>query len=70
MFKNRIEVLVKAKNYELQQQRVLAMEAAKLIMIDKQHLIQTYFNQEAHVLVSEFRKMLDLIDFYERIVKE
>ena len=35
LFKKRIQVLVKAKNYELQSQRILAMEAAKMIARDK-----------------------------------
>lgn len=35
LFKKRIQVLVNAKNYELQSQRVLAMEAAKQIVVDK-----------------------------------
>ena len=46
------------------------MEAAKKIAVDKSQIIQNYFNSEAHCLVSEFRKMMDLIEFYERIVKE
>jgi len=70
IFKKRIQVLVNAKNYELQCQQLLAMEAAKGIVIDKQNMTQRYFNMEANCLVTEFRRSCDLIEFYEKVVKE
>ena len=46
------------------------MEAAKQIVIDKQKKTQDYFNKEAHNLVTEFRRNNDLVDFYEKVVRD
>lgn len=45
------------------------MEAAKQIVIDKQKQTQEFFNKEASNLVTEFRRIGDLVDFYENVVR-
>ena len=46
------------------------MEAAKGIVIEKQNQTQKYFNSEASSLFDQYRRSLDLIDFYEKVIKE
>ena len=70
LFGKKIDLVVEAKNYELRCQRILAVDAAKKIVRSSFKTSKNLFNDEVSALRSQYKKMLELVDFFERVVKE
>lgn len=63
-------MVVEAKNYELRTQRILAVDAAKKIVRNSFKTSKNLFNDEVAALRAQYKKMLDLVDFFEKVVIE
>ena len=70
LFAKKIDLVVDAKNYELRCQRILAVDAAKKIVRSSFKTSKNLFNDEVSALRSQYKKMLALVDFFERVVNE
>ena len=70
MFNKKIDLVVDAKNYELRCQRILAVDAAKKIVRTSFKTSKDLFNEEVSALRSQYKKMLELVDFFENIVNQ
>ena len=62
--------MVDAKNYELRCQRILAVDAAKKIVRSSFKTSKNLFNDEVSALRFQYKKMLDAVDFFEKVVNE
>ena len=69
-FVKKIDLVVDAKNYELRCQRILAVDAAKKIVRSSFRTSKNLFNDEVSALRSQYKKMLDAVDFFEKVVNE
>ena len=70
IFSKKIDLVVDAKNYELRCQRILAVDAAKKIVRTSFKTSKDLFNEEVSALRSQYKKMLELVDFFENIVNQ
>ena len=70
LFKKRIDIVVKAKNYELKCQKSTAIEAAKRIATKMNLDVRDLFNGEMKNFETQFSRMLRLIEFFEQVVNE
>ena len=69
-FHSKVEKVIAAKDYQIRCQRLIAMDAAKKIISETTKDSTNLFNIEATKLTFQYSRILDLVDYFERVVKE
>ena len=69
-FKKRIQMVVRAKNYELKWERIIAIEAAKKLVNKRCLETQSYFNTEVESVKAQFKQLTELVEFFEKIIHQ
>jgi len=69
-FHQKVEKVVAAKDYQIKCQRMIAVDAAKRIVSSNTRESADMFNTEVTKLVMQYSRILDLVDYFESVVKE
>lgn len=69
-FHSKVEKVIAAKDYQIRCQRLIAMDAAKKIISETTKDSTNLFNIEATKLTFQYSRILDLVDYFEKVVKE
>ena len=68
-FATKVDKVVMAKDYQIKCQRVIAIEAAKKIVSETTKDSSELFNREVTKLMIQYSRILDLVEYFETVVK-
>ena len=66
---SKVDKVVMAKDYQIKCQRMIAIEAAKKIVSETTKDSSFLFNREVTKLMIQYSRILDLVDYFETVVK-
>ena len=69
-FKKRLDLIVEAKKYEVKCQRIVAIDAAKRVVSETIKTSKNLFNSEVKAFRNQYQSMLNLIEYFESVVKD
>ena len=69
-FATKVDKVVMAKDYQIKCQRVIAIEAAKKIVSETTKDSSELFNREVTKLMIQYSRILDLVEYFETVVKQ
>jgi len=69
-FVSKVDKVVMAKDYQIKCQRMIAIEAAKRIVSETIKDSSFLFNREVTKLMMQYSRVMQLVDYFETVVKE
>lgn len=69
-FAKKVEKVIAAKDYQIRCQRMICMDASKKIISETTKDSTKLFNVETVKLTTQYNRILDLVEYFERVVKE
>ena len=68
-FVEKVDKVIQSKDYQIRCQRIVAIESAKKVVDETTRDSNALFNKEVNRLVMQYSRSLDLIGYFENVVK-